>query len=671
MKMSKIKKPIAVFLCCLVFSAITWCEASSQNSYDSAISTARSEIWQAINTGRCGSATVAIMVDSTIVYAEGFGMAQREKGIPVDADTLFNMGSISKVYAAAAIMLLVDDGRVSLDRPVSEYLPDFRMADKRYRDITVRMTLNHSSGLPGTEGSNTFGFAHNDKAMQETLETLAHSHLKHNPGEMYAYCNDGFSLAEMIVRRVSGKKFSEFLQERIFTPLGVKNTGVSVGEIRDKTRAAYYNPETGKIEPFEVASILGAGGLSTTASDLCRFLDTFSSQNKLFSKASLDEMKKSQPSAFRGKLRNPAISLGLGWDMTELPRYKAAGLQVLGKSGGTGNYSSMCFTVPDKRISVAVIASGPHSGAMQMALDILDVVLVDRGLMEKEKKSLSFPLKPQKIPQNLAQFAGYYANENKTSKIVFDMDKNTVVMNAMKDGKKTQDQSLIYNNGYFHEAGGNRFYFTSINHQDYLVNSNDKVKIDSITMQRVKPLEKPLNLRTNLDNRLWLRRNLSPMEGIAGTDVHLIKSLLYRELPGYVDLLGIKRIETPEFAGMPFDAIRDQTELTLLDKGGATWAQVSDLLYSPAESTGALKTGENTVKIGASAYSEWLKADVDMILSFVKPKEGRIIVFSPDRIPKYDSAVDSGDVYVPKGSYVEFAGFPNDVFTVKGISGDR
>ena len=300
--------------------------------------------------------------------------------------TLFNIGSISKVYVATAIMLLVDDGKVSLDKPVTDYLPEFKMADDRYKKITVRMLLNHTSGMPGTEGSNSFGFKYDDNIKQETINTLARAHLKHAPGAMAVYCNDGFTLAEMIVERVSGQKYIDFLNERIFKPLGLKNTGMGVGEIKGKPVALYYDPKTGKIHPPETLSILGAGGLSSTAEELCRFADAFSAEGKLLKKASLAEMKKAQPSAFWGKLRNPTISFGLGWDLTGLPRYDAAGVQVLGKSGGTGNYSSMVYTVPDKRISVAVIASGAESGAMKIALDILDAVLVEKKLISKRRE---------------------------------------------------------------------------------------------------------------------------------------------------------------------------------------------------------------------------------------------------------------------------------------------
>jgi hypothetical protein len=189
--------------------------------------------------------------------------------------------------------------------------------------------------------------------------------------------------------------------------------------------------------------------------------------------------------------------------------------------------------------------------------------------------------------------------------------------------------------------------------------------IDMIIMQKVKPIEKPQSLKINMDGTVWLRRNVKPFEAIIAVESHFAKSLLYKDLPGYVVFGGVKRIESPEFAGMPFDAIRDQTELTLFEKDGDTWVWVSDLLYSPARSADSLKTGDNSVKIGGAGYSEWLAANENMILSFTKPERGRIIVFSSDDNAIYDSALDKGDAFAAKGSYIEFAGFANDVFTIK------
>jgi CubicO group peptidase (beta-lactamase class C family) len=664
--MSKIRIIGAVCLCFILVSTLAAAEtAGRQNPYKSAITTARSEIWKAINSGKCGSATVAVMADGKVVYAEGFGMADRERGIPVKTNTLFNIGSISKVHVATAIMLLVDDGKVSLDKPVTDYLPEFRMADDRYRKITVRMTLNHVSGMPGTEGKNSFGFRYDDNVKKETLDTLARAHLKHEPGAMPVYCNDGFTLAEMIVERVSGKKYMDFLHQRMFRPLGLKNTGIGVSEIKGKPIAFYYDPKTGKKHPPETLSIIGAGGLSSTAVELCRFMDAFSAKGKLLKKESLAEMRKEQPSAFRGKLRNPTISFGLGWDMTGLPRYDKAGIQVLGKSGGTGNYTSMVFTVPDKRISVAVIAAGMESGAMKIAFDILDAVLVEKRLVPKEERPVPVPPKAQKLPQGHASWSGYYANGARLGQVVFDAEKNTATLYAFKGQEKAPAGTFIYNNGYYHDSEGNRSYFTEVGGEVYFVNCPLDAGIDMIMMQKVKPLEKPQSLKFDMDNKAWLRRNVGPFEGIMIVESHFAKSFLYKDLPGYVFFQGIKRIDSPEFAGMPFDAIRDQSELTLFEKDGLTWAWVSDLLYCPAETAAVLKPGEHPVKIGSDGYNQWLIANEDMVISFTKPAQGRVIIFTLDDMTTYDSAVDTGDVYVAKGSYIECAGFANDVFTVK------
>ena len=323
--------------------------------------TARTQLWQAITSGKAGSASVAIMEKGKLVYAEGFGMADRVKSIPVDKNTLFNMGSISKVYCATAVMQLVDDGKIDLDKPVTAYLPEFTMADERYRDITVRMLLNHSSGLPGTVGPNSFGYEYHKEFYDDVLAILAKSHLKHRPGEMAPYTNDGFTVAEMVVAKVSGKSYIQFVKERILNPLSLHKTGPSVGqrqEDKGEVIAKYYIP-AGISEPIEVLTLWGSGGLSATPEDLCLFADSFSGAGpQILSPPARAEMRRPQPSEFHDQLRLPEMSCGLGWDLTDLAQYKAQGLQVLGKSGGTGHYTSMLYTVPDKRISVAVIATG-------------------------------------------------------------------------------------------------------------------------------------------------------------------------------------------------------------------------------------------------------------------------------------------------------------------------
>jgi CubicO group peptidase (beta-lactamase class C family) len=129
-------------------------ETRGESGCRNAISAARGEMWKAITSGQGSGASVAILDHDKMVYSEGFGVANRSENRPVDKYTRFNIGSTSKMFAAVAVLLLVDEGKVSLDESVAKYIPEFRMKDMRYKDITVRMLFNHSSGLPGSSIAN-------------------------------------------------------------------------------------------------------------------------------------------------------------------------------------------------------------------------------------------------------------------------------------------------------------------------------------------------------------------------------------------------------------------------------------------------------------------------------------------------------------------------------------
>ena len=138
---------------------------------------------------------------------------------------LYGIGSVSKMYTTAAVMKLVEAGKVKLDSPVTAYLKDFKMADSRYTKITVRMLLNHSSGLMGTSSTNAFLFNDDDQqATDELLERLSTQKLKAAPGAFSAYCNDGFTLAQLVVEAVSGKDFMDYVRSALLTPVGLANT---------------------------------------------------------------------------------------------------------------------------------------------------------------------------------------------------------------------------------------------------------------------------------------------------------------------------------------------------------------------------------------------------------------------------------------------------------------
>lgn len=146
----------ALIIVAQVLSGIPQVFTSVATPYDKAITTARLEIHKALSNG-ASAARVAIIDDNRIVYSERFGMRSREESIPIDTNTQFNIGSVSKVFVSTSILLLCDDSLVELDKPVTAYLTRFSMEALHYANITIRMLPNHSSGMSGAYTKAGFG----------------------------------------------------------------------------------------------------------------------------------------------------------------------------------------------------------------------------------------------------------------------------------------------------------------------------------------------------------------------------------------------------------------------------------------------------------------------------------------------------------------------------------
>jgi CubicO group peptidase (beta-lactamase class C family) len=666
--MLKFKTSIIVILVLSILASsipLAGCQnnPSSSSSYDKTIELARTAFWKNINNG-VNSASVAIIDNGRIVYSEGFGIADRENNIPVSNNTLYNVGSVGKIFCTTAVMLLVDAGKIKLDDPVVKYLPEFSMADARYKDISIRMLLNHTSGLPGSTLANSFGFEYNADFYNQLLTTLANSHLRAAPGEFASYCNDGFSLAEMVVSRVSGKKYDAFVSEKIFKPLGMKNTGLSVGLRPEQQYAAYYQTTSGSKEPPEAISSWGAGGLSSTPEDLCRFADSFCDKGThILSQTAINEMNRAQASLLAGKTeKDPEMSFGLGWDITEAPAFTSKGIKVVGKGGDTFHYHSYLLTSPNQRLAVAISQSGASPDMIPLSQSILSSLLEQKGLLPAAETTAVKPVVPQSIPAQYAAFEGYYGPS--PSKLVVDMSKQSVTFFMLIGAMEIPAMNFHYRDGYFYDEQGRNYYLLSVEGKYYLAGSSFNDSIRMIIAQKLTVPEHVLSLSTNIDGKMWLRRNVKRFDGISDDATHIVTSRYIKELPGYVDFSGMKIIQADNFAGMPIGAISGQTELTLMNKNGQVWARVSDIVYSQDDMAATLKDGTNQASIGSEGLNEWFKAGAGAVLSFKIPDAGRVIVFSAGGAPVYDSAVDKQSVYVTAGSLVEIAGNPGDIFTV-------
>ncbi|MDY9922036.1 MAG: serine hydrolase domain-containing protein [Synergistota bacterium] len=671
--MTKFKNIVIEFLIFTFMFVITIPQAgASSTSYQNTKEAAREAVWKVITSGQGSSATVAVMDGGKIVYSEGFGAADRKAGRVVDRSTRFNIGSTSKMFVAVSVLLLVDEGKVNLDDPVVKYIPEFEMKDQRYREITVRMLFNHSSGLPGS--TFLFGYDPEGEPYEMLLERMKRSNLKHDPGAVGIYCNDGFTLAEMIVERVSGQKFLNFLEKRVFQPLGMKDTGASIGESAGNI-SNFYDPETGKKYPPEVILVHAAGGLSSTAEDLCRFGDSFSpGGKKILSQSSIEEILKSQPTPFSAGLRGQVIMDSFGWDYSLLPSYEENGIKVYSKGGGTGAYSTGLQVLPEQRLVVAASISGKLNGEA-VTRPVLNALMKDKGLPVPEERKKEKPVDPEIIPSELSAFQGLYANGGSFVRIRFNKERKKMeVLQLLPEGDEVPAgkegpvlMSFVYNGGSFYSFEKDlRGYF--IRNRDtscFIAEKDPFYGIDNLMFQKVSEEEEPKKLLADMKDKIWLIRNLTSSIQLY-RETAMVSSDTYSELPGYLTFMSPLRVEDDHSATYAAPLFRDQSELEIFESDGTLWVKSGIFLFSDAEKTKVLKSGRNSVMIGEKGYNEWYRTGSGSILSFEKPEKDRVMVLTEEseRLALFDSITDDGEVYVPEGSYVVCIGQPGDMFTV-------
>ena len=331
------------------------------------------------NAGTPGCAVgVRTKDDETVERA--YGMADLEHEIPNRASTIFEAGSVSKQFTAAAVMLLARDGKLSLDDPVRKYLPEL---PDYGTSLTIRHMLNHTSGL------RDWGSVASIAGWPRTTRVHTHAHvleilgkqqsLNFPPGTRWSYSNSGYNLAAIIVARVSGQSFAEFTRNRIFAPLGMTRTSWRDDFRRIvRDRAIAYAPDpTGFVMDMPFENVHGNGGLLTTVGDLLRWTRNFS-RPVVGDAAFVREAQ--EPGRFSdGRQHNYAMGLRIG-------PYR--GIREVGHSGATAGYTAYLADYPDRQLSVAVLCNASNANATQYAHAIADIYL---GLGPAEAARASTP----------------------------------------------------------------------------------------------------------------------------------------------------------------------------------------------------------------------------------------------------------------------------------------
>ncbi len=331
------------------------------------------ERWDRTDSPGC---SLGIVREGRLIYERSYGMANLEHDIPITPDTVFRIASVSKQFTAMSLLLLEQDGALSLDDDIRKYLPD--MPDYG-RPISIRHLLQHSSGIRDYEGFTTLlGISYEDTYIQrEVLELLARQKtLNFAPGERYLYSNSGYLLLAEIAQRVSGKTLRQFVDERIFRPLDMR-----ASLFRDDHnemiphRASGYAPlEDGG---FRIAEshydMVGDGSVFTTVRDLYRW-----DQNFYHRKIGGEKVAKAQHETLvLNDGRNIPYAAGLG-----IGAY--GGLRFVAHSGSWVGFKAQLLRFPEQRFSVICLCNDESVNPTALAVRIADIHLEDQ--FESEPK---------------------------------------------------------------------------------------------------------------------------------------------------------------------------------------------------------------------------------------------------------------------------------------------
>lgn len=289
-------------------------------------------------------AAVAVVKDGRVVKIKGYGVASLEFNVPVTPETVFEIGSVSKQMTAAGVMLLVQDGKVDLDERISTYLPNTPDA---WRDVTVRHLLTHTSGIKSYSSLEGFELSRR-MTMDDFIKKLSPHALEFTPGERNFYSNSGYNLLAYIIQTQSGKKYFDFMRERIFTPLGMTKTADRDPQFIIPLRAVGYewreNRHGGR--DGSLTDLMGAGSIVSTITDMTKWESALRG-DKLLSAESKKQIW-TQFTFNDGKLS----PFGLGWRIYEVRSHK-----YIGHTGQTAGFGAAIFRYVDNGVTVIALTN--------------------------------------------------------------------------------------------------------------------------------------------------------------------------------------------------------------------------------------------------------------------------------------------------------------------------
>jgi CubicO group peptidase (beta-lactamase class C family) len=609
-------------------------------SYSDTKSAARTAILKALADNDAPSASVVLIDRGQVVWAEAFGVIDKLTRVAPGTDTMFGIGSVSKMISTIATMILVDRQKVDLDAPLTRYVSDFRMASPDYTRITVRMLLSHSSGFPGTEYRNSTTEVPVAGYARQTQETLATARLKHAPGEMAVYCNDGFAMIELVVTAVTGKSYVQFVQDEILTPLAMDHSGFTLTVFAAGTYAPGYRGDVK--QPLECLNCYGGGGLYSTPSDMGRIAMMLMNGGELdgrriLSAAAVTEMARDQTVALPFN-PVPSLRFGLGWDGVTQAGLAAVGVTTWHKNGGSVFYGSELFVAPQEQLAVFITATSTSYNPAGVAEVILLHALVERGRIAAMPALLPNVPLPERTATDadLAAIAGCYGRHDMLMRIDAQSDRTLALLVDDQGQWRQRAAGLkLRADGTWSSDAAPHLAFRTLtaDGRRYLVSRSSPgyghYEEDLLYGQAMAPQAALSAAWQARVGQTWLTVNEHPLaiEQPLSVGLHAVP-----ELTGYV-ITDAGQIVDPSgddtrarmCLKIPILGGTDLNDVVVEVRDGDEWLHIGSVLYRPQASLRALMAGSLTVTIGPEGFGEWLRLPASGTVSIANSTAWKVL----------------------------------------------
>ncbi|MGI8786225.1 MAG: serine hydrolase [Pyrinomonadaceae bacterium] len=357
--------------------------------------------------------SVALVDGSNIVWQQGYGFSDPKAKTPITADTVFRVGSVSKLFTDIAVMRLVEKGKLDLDAPVTTYLPDFKPRNSFDKPVTLRELMSHRAGLVREPPIGNY-FDSSDPTLRETVRSLNQTALVYAPESRTKYSNAGIATVGYVLEKTQNQPFADYLKNALLAPAGMKNSSFkpTAEMTKNLARAQMWTVfgKTFDAPTFELG-IAPAGSMYTTTGDLARFASALfaadsNAPNAILKKDTLEKMWQPQYAAPDQK-----GGFGLGFFISDLD-----GHRQVGHGGAIYGFSTQLSVLPDDKLGVVVVTTEDFSNGVTKR--VADAAL-KAMLAERENKPIPQPEITVPVDSDFARKnAGRYANGDKAFDLI-------------------------------------------------------------------------------------------------------------------------------------------------------------------------------------------------------------------------------------------------------------